>query len=79
MRDSDTYLAILEEGIEKGREEGIEKGREEVILRLGKRQFGSIEEPMLSQLNGITDLQRLRGIFDRIFDAAGWQDLFDTP
>jgi hypothetical protein len=71
MRDSDTYLAILDEGREEEAKEGI--------VRLGKKRFGPVEEPMLVQLNGITDLERLHRIHDRLLDATDWQDLLDTP
>jgi hypothetical protein len=71
MRDSDTYLAILDEG----REEEAKAS----ILRLGKKRFGPSEQQMLVQLNGITDLERLHRILDRLLDATDWQDLLDTP
>jgi hypothetical protein len=71
MRDSDTYLAILDEG----REEQVK----EDILRLGRRRLGPPEEGSLATLNGITDLDRLRRIVDRLLDATSWQDLLDTP
>jgi hypothetical protein len=31
------------------------------------------------QLEGITDLERIKRILDRLLDAADWQDLLDTP
>jgi hypothetical protein len=71
MRDSDTYLAILDEG----REEQVK----EDILRLAQKRFGPADEPIKARLNGITDLERLRRPHDRILDATGWQDLLDTP
>jgi hypothetical protein len=71
MRDSDTYLAILDEG----REEQIKAD----ILRLARKRFGPAEESMLAQLSGITDLERLNRLLDNLLDATGWQDLLDTP
>jgi hypothetical protein len=71
MHESDTYLAILEEG----REEQVK----EDILRLGRKRFGPSNEGTVANLNGITDLERLRRLHDRLLDAAGWQDLLDTP
>jgi hypothetical protein len=71
MKDSDTYLAILDEG----REEQIKVD----ILRLARKRFGQIEEPRITQLIGITDLERLNRLHDRLLDATSWEDLLDTP
>jgi hypothetical protein len=75
MRDSDTYMAILEEGEEKGRE----KQAREDILRLAQKLLGPANEPMLGRLQSTTDLERLKRIHDRILEAKDWQDLLDTP
>jgi len=48
MRDSDTYLAILDEG----REEQLKAD----ILRLARKRFGPAEELVLAHLKGSTDL-----------------------
>jgi hypothetical protein len=72
MRDSDTYLAIIDEG----REEQVKKD----ILRLAQKRFGPAVEPTMARLKGITDLGRLERLHDRLLlDATGWQDLLDTP
>jgi hypothetical protein len=71
MRDSDTYLAILDEG----REEQLK----EDILRLGRKRLGPPEEGAIATLKGIADLERLRRLLDRLLDATTWQDLLDTP
>jgi hypothetical protein len=71
MKDSDTYLAIIDEG----REEQVK----EDILHLGRKRFGSPDESTIARLNGIADLEHLRRLLDRLLDAAGWEDLLDTP
>jgi len=73
MKDSDTYLAIVEEG-----EESKAKN---VILRQGQKRFGPADESITAQLNSLTDLDRLDRLIDRLFDAtaASWQELLDTP
>jgi hypothetical protein len=71
MRDSDTYLAILDEGRE-------EEARE-CILLLAKKRFGPAEELTLTVLNGIADLERLHRLRNRLLDATDWQDLLETP
>jgi hypothetical protein len=72
MRDSDTYLAILEEG------EAAEA--RQVILRLGQKCFGLPQESVTAKLSSLTDLQRLDRLIDRLFDATAtsWEDLLDT-
>ncbi len=71
MRDSDTYLAILDEG----REEQIKAD----ILIIANERFGTANESVLSQLSSINDLERLRRLFRRILKSTNWQDLLDTP
>ena len=73
MRDSDTYLAILDEG--------REAEAKDMILRQGQKRFGPAEESVTARLAGITDLDRLVRLIDRLFDgtATSWQDLLDTP
>jgi hypothetical protein len=71
MRDSDTYMAIVEEG----REEQVKKD----ILFLGGERFGAPNEATSATLAGITDLERLDRIFRRCLKAPNWQDLLDTP
>jgi hypothetical protein len=71
MKDSDTYMAILDEG----REQQFKAD----ITRLARKRFGIGEDQMLSQLRGITDLDRLSGIFDRLLDVKSWQEFVDLP
>jgi hypothetical protein len=72
MRDSDTYMMILEEG--------EETHAKKTILRLGQRRFGAAADTAVAtQLEAITDLARLDRIVDRLLDATSWQDLLDTP
>jgi hypothetical protein len=72
MRDSDTYLAILDEGRE------IEA--KSIILRFAQKRFGPAGEATRATLTAITDLDRLDRLIDRLFDATAtnWQDLLDT-
>jgi hypothetical protein len=71
MQESDTYLAILDEG----REEQMK----EDILFAGEKRFGPSDEVVKTTLAGINDLDRLRALFRRAFEVSGWRDLFDTP
>jgi len=71
MHESDTYQAILEEGMVKG-------GRE-LILLIGEDRFGPPEEAVKAELNTITDLDRLRRMIRQIPKAKGWQEIRETP
>jgi hypothetical protein len=73
MKDSDTYLAIMEEG--------EEQHAKAMILRQGQKRFGPADEATTARLSGITDLDRLDALIDRLFDATAtsWQELLDTP
>ncbi len=74
MRESDTYMAILEEG--------HEISSKKTILRQGQKRFGPPDEAITARLGAITeDLARLDRMIDRLFEgtAANWQDLLDTP
>lgn len=71
MRESDTYLAILEEG--------EEKHAHKTIQRQGQKRFGAPTEPLLTALQSITDVARLDRILDRVGEASSWDDLLNTP
>jgi hypothetical protein len=71
MEESDTYMAIIDEG--------REKQAKRTLLRQGGRRFGHASPTQESALQAITDLERLDHMLDRIFDANSWQDLLDTP
>ena len=71
MHESDTYLAILDEGQEKARREDI--------LVVGEELFGSVDEAVRAQLATITDLERLKRMHRRAVKAASWQEILDTP
>ena len=71
MDESDTYLAILDEG--------QEKGIRRVILIQGQDRLGSPDESVKAGLNSITDLDRLERMAHRTPKAASWQEILDTP
>lgn len=71
MRESVTYMAIIDEGRE------IQARK--MIQKLGTRKLGPPDEATITLLEGITDIDRLEQILERVFDATSWQDLLDTP
>jgi hypothetical protein len=71
MQESDTYLAILDEG--------QEKGFRRVILIQGEDRFGPPDEAVKASLHSITDLDRLERIARHTPTAASWQEIINTP
>jgi hypothetical protein len=71
MRDSDTYMAILDEG----RELGVRR----LLVLQGEERFGPPPEAITARLNAITNLDRLERIGKRLLTAASWEELLATP
>jgi hypothetical protein len=71
MQESDTYLAILDEG--------QEKALREVILVQGEDRLGPPDDSIKAQLNNVLDLNRLKRMVRKTPNAASWQDILDTP
>jgi hypothetical protein len=71
MQESDTYLAIIDEGREKQAKADL--------LYLGEERFGPADDAIRAKLNAITDLERLDRQIKRLLKASSWQDLLDTP
>ena len=75
MRDSDTYMAILDEGREAGRIEEVRK----MIVRLGKKFFGTPDESVITTINAVNDIERLESLHERLADVESWQELLASP
>jgi hypothetical protein len=71
VHESDTYLAILDEG--------QEKATREAILVVGEERLGPADEAARSLLSSITDLDRLKRMVRRAVKAASWQEILTTP
>jgi hypothetical protein len=71
MQESDTYLAILDEG--------QEKRARKYILIAGEERLGAANEAAKAYLENVTDLDRLDRIFRRALRASSWQEILDTP
>jgi hypothetical protein len=70
MHESDTYLAIIDEGQEKSTRDDI--------LIVGEEWLGSPAEPVKAQLNAVTDLPCLKRMVRRAAKAARWEEILDT-
>ncbi len=71
MHESDSYLAILDEG--------QEKATRKAILVVGEERFGPVQETVKVQLSTITDLDRLERMHRSAIKAGNWQEILDTP
>jgi len=71
MEESDTYLAIIDEG----RERGIR----DLILIQGTDRFGPPDEAVKARLGTITDVDRLMRMGRQTLKASSWQEILDTP
>jgi hypothetical protein len=71
MHESDTYLAILDEG--------QEKHARKAILIVGEERCGPANESIKGQLERIMDLERLDRMIRRAAKAANWEEILDTP
>jgi len=71
MHESDTHLAILDEGQEKATRNDI--------LVVGEERFGHCDESVRSQLSAVTDLDRLNRMLRRAVKAASWEEILETP
>jgi hypothetical protein len=71
MHESDTYLAILDEG--------QEKHAKKVILLFGEKRLGPPDGAFRSRLEEIHDLDRLDRMLCKAVEAISWQEILDTP
>lgn len=70
MEESDTYLAILEEG--------ETKGLRKAILRAGEARFGTPEPSIKSQFEAVSDMERLGRMMDSVVTGGGWREVIET-
>lgn len=67
MLESDTYLAILDEG-------AIKELRK-LVLRLGQKKFGPPSDDVTTAVQGLEDLERLERILEGIAEVTSWESL----
>jgi hypothetical protein len=71
MRESDTFMAIVEEG--------ELKEAKKIVLLLGKKSLGAPDESVKTALESITNLERLELMLQRIGEVETWQQLLAKP
>jgi hypothetical protein len=71
MHESDTYLAILDEG--------KEQQAKKAVMAVGEERFGPPDESIKARLEDVRDLERLDRMVRRAVHAGSWQEILDTP
>jgi hypothetical protein len=71
MQESDSYLAIFDEGQVKG-------ARDDIRI-IGEERFGAPTESVRAQLSAVTDLPRLKRMVRRAVKAESWEEILNTP
>jgi predicted transposase YdaD len=84
MKESVTYQAIVEEGVQKGLAQGLEKGLEKgrleqtrhLLLLLGKQHFGRpASAKVRAQLETVPSLEILENLSGRLLQVRSWDEL----
>ncbi|MGF1577888.1 MAG: hypothetical protein ACFCD0_00840 [Gemmataceae bacterium] len=71
VKESETYLMILDEGKDIGR---VEEARE-TVLRLGSKRFGEPTLQTQTAIKNIEQTERLHQLQEKIFDVQTWDEL----
>lgn len=71
MQESDTYLMIVDEGMEKQAKKSI--------LLVGEERLGPASETIRAELENVSDLERLDRMIRCAVRASSWQEILDTP
>jgi len=69
MQESDTYMAIIDEG----RELEVKK----IIVWQGEKRFGPIGDDKRAILTAIVDVERLEKMVRSLHDLESWEELLD--
>jgi hypothetical protein len=69
MKESTTYQGIIEEG-------RIDQTRR-LLVRLGGKRFGKPSVAVQAAIDGVTDLDKLERMTDRLMTAKNWRELVE--
>ena len=76
MRDSSTYMAIVEAGLARGRAEGHAEGERRLLLLFGESRFGPPDDDATrARLEAITDADVLERLAQRLVTVSSWSEL----
>jgi len=74
MRESTTYMAILEEGRALSDAEGARRFRD-TLLALGTKRFGAPDASTRAAIEAVTDQDRLTELTKHVLDVESWAEL----
>ncbi|MFN0073782.1 MAG: hypothetical protein ACKVVP_20060 [Chloroflexota bacterium] len=78
MRESSTYMAILNEGEARGRTEGRAEEAKNLLILMGTAKFGEPDPAIRSAIERIDNIERLERMGPRLFSVSTWTDLLAT-
>lgn len=74
MRESSTYMGILEEGIAVGEAKGKAEGERNLLIIFGRQRLGEPDSTTLAILEKL-DTERIEALALRLFEVETWDDL----
>lgn len=77
MQESKTYQAAMAIELAKGLAKGEAQEARKLLLRLGKKRWGTPGPAVTSQLNALTDLERLEQLIEDCQTAESWDGLLN--
>jgi hypothetical protein len=82
MNVSSAYLEWKQKTLQEGRQEGEIRGRQEaareILLQLLAHKFGSLDMPVVSQVQAITDAEKLKQLAESLMDARDLQGFLQS-
>jgi hypothetical protein len=75
MEESVTYQAIVAEGVAKGRTDEARR----LLLRQGRKRFGTPDSETAAAVEAINNLDRLEELSERLLDVSSWEELLAPP
>ena len=80
MKESVTYQAIVEEGVQKGVQKGKLQEVQQVIVRIGTKRFKLPPNPkQIQELEAVKDVASLENLAERVLDVRTWSELLASP
>ena len=80
MRNSSTYIGILEEGekigLDKGEKIGEEKALKHTIIRIGELRFGAPTQEIMARVQAIRSVETLEKLTERLVSVESWDEFF---
>jgi predicted transposase YdaD len=79
MKESVTYQAILAEGRAEGLAQGRAAEARAILLRIGGKRFGPPSAQTRAAIEGVTSVERLELLTERLLDVESWDELLAEP